>query len=270
MNVFGLGASSPSVCADLEDILHGYKRLRPLRMRLNHELVSQLSKSALIEGAKKLGMLHGDTFVFDSEDETSVLMDYCIHHVSRNGRYAVEQYLGDCAAEPDSDEMVYLRTLQHSTYTMLIVLRVEPGVGCYVRNLFTDETRLLVDIGLSQTAKPNGIIATRLLDHGDHVTTGGAALVLGVLDDEHLNDWQRQLRGDIDTENFDPAPLIREFLRAGAGANIRYDEPDGQRRTEKPAKRKRTLATRQARQTAQNRRCRCGSGKMYKNCCGKH
>ena len=33
------------------------------------------------EGARRLGILSNDDFVFDSEDQTNVLMDYCIYNV---------------------------------------------------------------------------------------------------------------------------------------------------------------------------------------------
>ena len=247
-------------------------------MRLNNELVHRLSRDMLDEGAKKIGIYHDGTFVFENEDETSVLMDYCIYNVYRNGRNAVEQYLCDDPPDPDSDEMACLQAMQHGIYALVAVLRVEPGVGCHVRNLFTEETRLLVDIGLSKTAKPGTVIATRLLDFGGFVAAGGAALPLGILDSDELDEWQRKLRAGVDDERSDPAPLIRACLRRGASANIRYEGMNTQRRSdvggsslpvENSGHRRLAVAKRHASKAVTNRRCRCGSGKMFKNCCGK-
>jgi len=232
----------------------------------------------LREGAKKLGILRGDTFVLDNEDETSVLMDYCIYDVYRKGRNAVDQYLCDRPPDPESNEMACLHAMQHATYALVVVLGVERGVGCHVRNLFTEETRLLVDMGLSKSAQRGGIMATRLVDYGEFVTTSGAGLPLGILDDDALNDWQQKIHAGTHDDSFDPAPLIRECLRHGASSHIVYEEPGSGRqpnaesissRVEKPTKRKRAGATRKERKPAPNRRCRCGSGKMFKNCCGK-
>ena len=61
-----------------EDVVTRYERLRPVRLRLNNELVRCLSRDVLNDGAEKIGILRSGTFVFDNEDETSVLMDYCI------------------------------------------------------------------------------------------------------------------------------------------------------------------------------------------------
>ena len=63
------------------EVLPVYRRFRQIGLQLNHKLVKTLSTEALNEGGRRLGILKNDTFVFDSEDETSVLMDYCIHNV---------------------------------------------------------------------------------------------------------------------------------------------------------------------------------------------
>ena len=279
MGLFGFGKASPPQATLSKDIVAYYQRLRPTRLRLNNKLVQRVSTDALNEGGKKLGMLRDGTFIFNTEDETSVLMDYCIYDVYRKGRNAVEQYLCDCPPEPDSDEMACLHAMQHATYALVAVLRVEPGVGCHVRNLFTEETRLLVDMGLSKSARRGAIAATRLLDWGDFITTTGAALPVGILDDDELDEWQRELRKGVDDDRHDPAPTIRSCLEKGASSYVRYEGANAQRPSRvgggsppigTSAHRKRVPAKRRASKAVTNRRCRCGSGKMFKNCCGKH
>jgi hypothetical protein len=258
-----------------QEIVARYQRLRPIHFQLNHALTGLLSKNKIHEGARRLGMLRRDVIYFDNEDETSVLMDYCIYDVYRNGRNAVEQYLCDSPPDHDSDEMDCLRAMQHASYSLVAVLHVEPGVGCQVRNLFTDETRLLVDMGFSRSAVPGAVMATRLLDFGDYIATGGAALPIGVLNDKQLEEWMQRISAGVHEEDFDPAPLIRMCLEQGASSYIRYEEADSPSRSR--PQRKYSLAGSQAKRRGEpkekrplaTRRCRCGSGKMYKNCCGK-
>jgi len=260
------------------DIVAFYKRLQPIRLRLNHELTGRFPRDVLDEGAKKLGILRGGVLVFGSEDETCVLMDYCIYDVYRNGRNAVDQFLCDCPPDPDSAEMACLHAMQHATYAVIVVVEVEAGVGCLVRNMFTEETRLLVDMGFSRTAKPGTIVATRLLDFDDFITTSGAALPVGILDDAGLEAWQRELRRGVHDDRYDPAPLIRKCLHRGASSSVRYEGADTRHRldyaetsppTRHSARERRALAKSRTSKPATNRRCRCGSGKMVKNCCGK-
>ncbi|MEI8376722.1 MAG: hypothetical protein WCJ35_28240 [Planctomycetota bacterium] len=278
MGLFSFGKATSPKTMVFKDIVAHYQRLRPIRFRLNNEIVHRLSRDMLNDGAKKIGILRGGVFVFDNEDESSVLMDYCIHDVYRKGRNAVEQYFCDSPPDPDSDDMACLQAMRHATYALVAVLHVEPGVGCHVRNLYTEETRLLVDIGLSKTALAGAIIATRLLDFGDFIATGGAALPLGILSNNELDEWQRKLRAGVDHERSDPAPMIRACLQRGASSNIQYEGENDQRRSdagggslpaEDSAQRRLALAKRHASKAVTNRRCSCGSGKMFKNCCGK-
>ena len=278
MVLFGFRKPSFAATTDSKDIAARYRRLRPIRLRLNNELVGRLSRDVLNEGARKIGILRGGMFVFDNEDETSVLMDYCIYDVYRQGRNAVEQYLCDSPPDPASDEMACLRAMQRAKYALVVVLRIEPGVGCHVRKLFTEETRLLVDIGFSETAQPGTMMATRILDFGDFVTSSGAALSLGILDNEALDEWQRKISAGVHDDGADPAPLIRGCLQRGASSRVRYETPSSNRRSDvgggsppagTSAQRSGGLGQRRASKPVANRRCHCGSGKMFKNCCGK-
>jgi hypothetical protein len=277
MGFLGFEESVAHQDALLKHLVATYQRLRPERLRLNQELVRRLSRDVLEEGGKRLGILRDGVFVFRNEDETSVLMDYCIYNVYRQGRNAVDVYICDSPLDPDSDESICLRAMQSATYAVVAVLSVEPGVGCHVRNLFTEETWLLVDIGFSQTAQPGAIIATRLLDFGSYVATGGAALPMGILDEARLAECQATIIAGMDDAGFDPAPLIRACLRSGASSAIRYEESDARRLPDtanpKPTRslsqRRKALAQLTTRKSLSNRRCACGSGKMFKNCCGK-
>jgi uncharacterized protein YchJ len=278
MGLFSLGRTISSSVTQYKEILARYQRFRPIRLRLNNELVRRLSRDVLDEGGKKLGILRRGVFVFDNEDESSVLMDYCVYNVFRRGRNAVEQYLADCPPDPDSEEMACLRAMQQATYALVVVLRVEPGVGCHVRNLFTDETRLLVDMGFAKTARPGTVMATRLLDFGAYIATGGAALPLGILDTAELEAWEQKMRAVLHDAGYDPAELIRACLQQGASSHVRYEGMSSEggavlridsRPADTRAQPRRAIAKRVAGKPAENRRCRCGSGKMFKNCCGK-
>ncbi len=278
MGLFGLLKRAPNPPTDTAEIVAAYQRLRPVRLRLNNELVGRLSRDVLDEGGSKLGILRRGVFVFDNEDESSVLMDYCVYNVYRRGRNAIDEYLRDTPPDPESDEMACLRTMREAKYALVIVNRVEPGVGCQIQNLFTNETRLLVDMGFARTAQPGSLLATRLLDFGAFVTTTGAALPLGILNSNESAAWQRKLSTGIYDGREDPAPLIRGCLERGASSHVRYEgstpsqsceDREDYRPAGTSAHKRRTLAKRHSSKPAGNRRCRCGSGKMFKNCCGK-
>jgi hypothetical protein len=258
-----------------QELVARYQRLRAVCKRLNNAVLERLPKDALHEGGRKLGLLQGDTFVFDSQYEMDVLMDYCLYHVRRGGRNVVEQYVHSCPPMAGTDEGLCLRAMQNAIHSLFRVDDVERGVGLAVTDLATDEQYLLVDIGLSQSAQPGLLILSRLLLFDDFAATSGAALVLGQLRpgerDSFAEKWKRvSTSRELD---YDPGPLIREYLQRPGGASMRYlDPPSAPVRDPQllRATRKQRVATlKRSEREKLNRRCPCGSGKMFKNCCLK-
>jgi hypothetical protein len=242
-----------------------YKRRRVASRKLNDRLVGRLTKETLFEGGRKLGMLEGETLAFNTEDESAVLMDYCIYDVRPNGRNAVEQYLIDKAPDSESEEMTCLRAMQDARYSLFAVESVEPGVGISARDLRTQETVFIVDLGFAKTAFPRTVFASRLLPFEDVYMSGGAALPLGELTPERLAAFEKKLPRMVPASgngDFDPANVIRTCLSQGASSRIRYEDPrDGtNRRTQAPT-------PVESEPLGRNSPCPCGSGKKFKQCC---
>jgi len=218
--------------ADRAEIISRYKRLRKVSTRLNHKLVKRLSRDVIDEGAKKLGILQDGFLVFNSEDESSILMDYCIYYVRRNGRNAVEQYLIDSLPDSDSDEMVCLRAMQHAAYSLFVVESVERGLGVTVWDSLSNETILVVDMGFSTSSQPGLIFASRLLPVDGFSMTGGAALPVGVLPKDQRQTWTQEAAKLVTPAAdgyFDPASLIRTCLSQGSSSHVEYQDSDSRR-----------------------------------------
>jgi len=73
--------------------LEEYIRVRDVRIDLNNKLVKQLSRKTLLKGGRTLGLLVDNVLCFETEDESCVLMDYCIHDCRDLGRNAIDRYL---------------------------------------------------------------------------------------------------------------------------------------------------------------------------------
>ena len=258
-----------------QELVARYQRLRAVCRNLNSAMVQRLARDVLFEGGRKLGLLKGDTFVFDSENEMSVLMDYCLYHVRRNGRNAVEEYCCDHPPVAGTDEAACLRAMQNAIYSLFRVDAVERGVALAVTDVATDEQYLLVDVGLSQTAKPGVVLFSRLLLFEDFAATGGAAIPLGWLPPEASTsfcaEWKRL--SPARPADYDPAPYIRDCLQRGLTRQTRYlDSPSSpvpQPQTLRLPRKQRASLLRLSGKADPTRRCPCGSGKMYKNCCMK-
>ena len=261
---FRRGTDKPQV-ANRGAILSRYKHLRHVSRNLNSKLVQRLSKDVLFEGARKLGILKGNTFVFDSEDESSVLMDYCIYDVRRDGRNAFEKYLVSCSPDSESDELTCLRAMQSAIYSLFVVETVERGLGITVQDLRTNEIHLVADLGLASTGRPEMVFASRLLFHDGFTITGGAALPVGLVSADQRDALIKQILAAVKPDDdgyFDPAPLIRSCLSNGASSHVRYlESPEEASRLEQlPQDGSRATIDRYA-------PCPCGSGKKFKFCC---
>lgn len=278
MNLIPQTSDPNRVPLNHKSIVARYEQLRKVGVRLSTLLVSRLTRDMMYEGAKRLGIFHKGKIVFDNESQVPILMDYCIFNIHRQGRNSVEKYLLESPPASDPTEVDYWNAMQTAKYTVMVVESVERGLGCYVKDLATGSRHLLVDIGLSRSANTGFGMSTRLLNYGDFVTTGGAALPMGNFG-KGAEDLSTQLRDILIAEDFDPATLISAGFSEDTSSLIRYDEAsnnaqrtnreDRRLPTEPVPGRKKQLQKQLASLTASNQRCRCGSGKMYKNCCGK-
>ncbi len=253
--------------SDHAAIVSRYKRLRATGSRISNKLVERLTKDAIDEGGRKLGILQRGILVFNSEDETAVLMDYCIYDVRRGGRNAIEQHLIDSPPEPESDEMVCLQAMQHATYSMLLVESVVRGVGVMACDILSHKTFLVVDMGLSKTGVPGALIASRLLHHEGFAMTSGAAIPITVLPKAERESLADKLARTVvlDPDGyFDPAPIIRKCLQSGCTSQIQYEDPTGGL-----IGRVHSGEIGPHRRFNRNSPCPCGSGKKYKQCCMK-
>ncbi len=256
------------------ELMARYKHLRKVGLELNHRLVKTLNKSIIEEGGKKLGILKGKTLMLDTEDESSVLMDYCIHDVRRQGMNAVERYLAESPPPADSDEMVLLQALRQSRFCVVAVDSAEPEIGVHGRDLLRDVPLFLLDIGFSRAAVPGMVLATRVMAPEGNYRTTGAALPVGVLSPAQQAEYVHGLAAifkGMDLRKLSPqqtsefsATVIRVCLEQGAAKQIQYIEP-----VLESSRRAVTGAPPPRQKIGRNDRCPCGSGKKFKHCCGR-
>ncbi len=253
------------------DLLDRYKRIREVRFRLNNLLVGTIPKKTLEDCGRKLGLFRKGTLVFGSEDEMSVLMDYCLYHPEPDGRNLVAKYLEKSPPPADSDEMIALRAMTEAYYSLFQITEVERGVGVTVQDLLRDETGFIVDIGFGNTAQRHLILASRIIPIEGFLTTGGAALPVDPAAGRKIFDELRRMKQTPETFDFKrisplqeaelAAVVIRTCLSSGMSSHVAYAEPGGQTRS--------PTGPAEAPRPGRNDPCPCGSGKKFKKCCGR-
>jgi hypothetical protein len=258
---------------DDAELMARYQQVRIISKRINDALIRTLARDVLEEGGRKLGILRNGTLVFRSEDETSVLMDYCLYNIRRDGMNTVQRHLAESPLAEGSDELLLLQAKARARYSLFLVEKVIPNVGVELLDVFRDDRVFVVDLGFSKTASRGVGLATRLISLGDFWMTGGASLQVTA---ESLVLLKRRLQallgsGDPDWHNL-PTELEDEFVAVVAGAcleshvgpALRLEEPAP------PAGRFAvTQPSRRAVHIGRNDPCPCGSGRKYKKCCGR-
>ncbi|MGF1614811.1 MAG: hypothetical protein ACFCVA_13125 [Gammaproteobacteria bacterium] len=218
-----------------DEVLKRYKRLRERGRELNDLLIKQLTKTAIRECAKKLGLLEGKTLVLDREDELSVLFDYCLYSHRLSGKNTIDRYLESSSTFALlDDERLLLKAMADSYYSLFLVDAVQPGKGGILSDLLRDETLFLMDIGLGQSARPGLMLAGRVLRLPDFNMTSGALIPVEGDDVRQQvalilkNFLKHKDPGDVvlspGQEAAFSAQVIRALLRSGLFDRIRYKE----------------------------------------------
>jgi hypothetical protein len=257
---------------DHSGLLIPYQQARAATRRLNDSLVKSIPTNTLRECGRILGMFHDGTFVFNTDDESSVLMDYSLYYPEADGRHAVAKLLENSPPPAGSNELIALQSMSRAYYSMFQVIDVEPGVGVMVEDLFRDETSFIVDIGFGNSASRQMILASRIIPMDGFLMSTGAALPVD--DPTARRIFQEVTRSGYTPEKLDfkqiitrqeaefAAILIRECLSAGMTSQVAYEVPTGSPGLPPGGTKGRKIG--------RNERCPCGSGKKFKVCCGGH
>jgi hypothetical protein len=179
--------------------------------------------------AKKLGLSRGDTLVLDSEDELSVLMDYCLLSHRRAGKTLAQIYKDRHPPSPGSDEAYLLDAFLSSWYSLFQVQSVTPGIGATLKDLIQARSLLLVDVGLSQSAASGIAFAGRVMPFAEWHMTTGALLPIPSHSGEAVRRAALKYLPRLHDGRLPPGPeaalaaeVTRILHRAGAATHIRY------------------------------------------------
>jgi hypothetical protein len=253
------------------DVLDRYKRTREVRFRLNNRIVKTIPTKTMQECGRMLDLYRRGTFVFDSEDESTLLMEFCLYYPDRDGRNLVMDYLEKSRASADSEEIAILQAMTRAYYSLFQITDVEPGVGIGVEDLLRDEASFIVDVGFGNTARRHFVLATRVIPFEGLLTTAGAALPVDASAARQVFDALR--RTGLGPENFDyrkitprqeaevASLVIRTCRSTGMSSRVAYEDPGGSS--------PRSPVVSESPRVGRNERCPCGSGKKFKICCGR-
>jgi len=158
------------------DVLSVYQELRAVQRALNGEITKTLSRKAIEETARRLGLWEAGRIIFEDED-VQLLNDSAIYDYFPSGKNAVERYAARGLYASGAKEHVVLEAMTKARVTLVELGARVPGAGVQARDLLFGGELLLADIGLSQTADEGIVLVTRLVDFPSFSMTTGIAQV---------------------------------------------------------------------------------------------
>jgi hypothetical protein len=265
-------ASIPTFIPSTADV-ERYQRLRGRARDLNSKIVKTIPREAIQQVAEAIGRLHQGVLVFDSEDESNVLMDCCLFDWIREGKNLIKKYVENHPPAPGTAEHELLEAYLKAKYRIVVPQSRVEGAGAHFLDLLSGEELFIMDIGLSRIPTL-GAYATRTIPLGRFWMTGGAVLPTGsdaiktAID--RLTNERLVEKGRFTDPHKAALVFVRTLLESGASKHVVYETVENQRRQTLHSESRGAHVPPQklsAYTPGRNSPCPCGSGKRYKRCC---
>ncbi len=207
-------------------ITEKYKIYRKTGTELNHKIIDAcLEREVLMKSARLLGILHGDTLIFDSEDETSVLMDFTLNEYKVNSRNTIEVYREKIGwqSEIEKDILDALLSSYTSLFRITSISEVENTLILY--DILNEKDRIkLIDIALSESAIPGLLLFIRLVSFKDFSMTSGISFVFPGNLEKYLVKRYRKLSKKVKSDSESIKRFVSFFrLNKTDGIEVRYE-----------------------------------------------
>lgn len=181
-------------------------------MAINSKLMKYVSKDMMNHAVKLLGIrMQGNTILFDSEEETSYLMNFLLYDYKANGKNTVQTYRESQIAKTKMEDELISSLL--SSYSSLFEVTSIRGFTVRLRDLFraTDKPIKLIDVAFSVTASPGTLIFVRLIPIGDCYMTSGVSFIFRKEIKPYLLRRHRKISKKVETGDQDMKRYISFF-----------------------------------------------------------
>lgn len=264
-----------------DDRANRYQWYRKIGKDLHISLVKQIDPLDYIKSAQRLGIGQGKRIFIQAKCELDILLDYCLYDIYHDGRNALQRLLAESKRPAGSDERRVLESAAAARYCLFIIEDTDDDGMVYGFDLLRGEPAVVVDFGLSQSAPPGFVLATRLTNIDDFSMTTGVSLPVheGSMVCLVEKFTRRKLTKWVDVKAAFADPLqsakltgmiLRTCLANGESEHISFIGAT------KPQLRDRSGTVRwldrknihpSFSRVGRNDPCPCGSGKKFKKCC---
>ena len=161
---------------DREETLRRYRHLRAINGRQQTDALNCVSKTAMLDCARRLGLTRGRTIVLDDPDEMSLVFDLVVHAGQGGRSRAIERYADKVRPAPGSDDALMLTAARNAKFAIWQVEGRHDVVGVDIRDSVSQEKLWLIDEALEASCPIGLVLVGRLMTVDDFVMTCGVAV----------------------------------------------------------------------------------------------
>jgi hypothetical protein len=159
-----------------DEVLAQYHRLRKIGKHHHTEVMAFLSKGAIFEHARRLGLMQGKTIVTESMDQLTLPIDLAIYTAPVDRSRAIDRYARSAKWPPGSEEASMLEVMREARFGILQAQGRHSAVGLIVTEIFRQIDLWLVDEGLEATQPQGAAFACRFYTPGPFIMTAGVGM----------------------------------------------------------------------------------------------
>jgi hypothetical protein len=161
-----------------EEILDRYRDLRAISTRHHNAALAFVSRSTILEHAKRLGLAAGRTLVAENREAMTLLFDLNLYTAKEGRSRAVDRYARAAKPLPDSDEAHMLDAMRHPRFSVWRVERKHETAGLVVTDVLRETEEWLVDENLEQSVPNGAVFAARVCKPESFAMTCGVVVPL--------------------------------------------------------------------------------------------
>lgn len=166
-------AIEPRLYASRAQIIDRYRKFREISKRHHSGAVRCMSRDAILEQARRLGVARGRKLILNTEDELALVFDLALYARQGGRKRPIDRYASSQSLLAESDEALVLEAMLAARFALIRVERRRPEAGLILSDLLSKEEFWLVDEGMESTAPVGLTMATRVFAPEDfHLSAG--------------------------------------------------------------------------------------------------
>ena len=152
-----------------------YKKIRNIYSNFVYEILDSANnrRERIIDSGKRLGFWDGESMVFEYEEETNVLAEYCLYEYRENGKRIIDKF-HENYKENILEKTEILNGMRENHFSLFEIIDISKKNSILkLKDQIKNEIHQLMDLNLSLTARKRMIISTRLVPVYDINMTSG-------------------------------------------------------------------------------------------------